>query len=175
MQYIHDGITEKSHEKSKILDKITKSSFNVTILSREIALHPTEERPMFQWKIAYTKFGKLIDLIEVVRQEEASKMKSLVYSYNKLFDLYARLIKTINIVQVAKNKDTYVTKIELLNNRIFMETLSIASITSKLIEKNNLEQEDKLRELRVVWTILILFMTLFIFIFSFYISKDITE
>lgn len=175
IQYIYHDVTKNTFKKSRILDQITQSSFQFSLLSREIALHPTEKRPVFQWKIEHTKLGKLLYSVQKIQLNDSQEWQSLVYSHKKLFDLHEKLLKNITISENDIRKDAFIRQRERINNRIFMEAQSIVSNASKLREINNIAYQEEIVKLRNMGTIFIMSMVVLIFVFALYIAKGIIK
>lgn len=175
LQNLYHDATKKSLEKQHVFDQIIKSSFQFSLLSREIVLHPREKRPVLQWKIEYEKLRKLINSVPEIKKYDSVEWETLIDTHKKLFVLYERLLKVIDRLDDSTKKDISLKQIGMVNSRIFAEAQVMVSYASRLRDINDKEYNDQVEKFNNLWITLIVLLTFIVFSITFYVANGIIK
>lgn len=175
VQYWHQNITKEVLSKSRIFDTIMINAYRLSLFSKEIAMYRGEERPVKQWEIEYNKIKNILeDIPYSYKKESFAEWEKLEYSFERLDDLHKGFLDAIEQSRKKNLSDKFTEeRTKRITSSIFAETQTIISVATILKDKNSSAYNETTAKLNLINTGAIAFITFFMFVLSFYISKKI--
>ena len=136
-------------------DKLVKSNYEISLLTRDVISYINEERPKRQWQFKYEEIGSMLHENHILTFRDSESYAAVVEHYDSIGRLYSDLLKIAEISTEEVQSELAKKRVLYVSGRITIAAQLMVDEVSRLRELfyNHYQQQFK-------------YLNLFVFTFS---------